>query len=82
MNFSFFGLLLLTGRGRILQLDIFGWLDDRRGYFLLIRNSYVRKEEDILWPSQLGKGINPRSIEGFFSGLSAVSTTYGGDVCP
>ena len=35
-NFRFFGLHLLTGRGRILKLSILGWLGDWRGYFLLI----------------------------------------------
>ena len=82
MNFRFFGLLLLTRRGRILKLGIFGWLGDWKGCFLLVRNSYGRREKDILWPPQLGRSINPSSIEGFFLGLSAVGTAYGRDLCP
>ena len=81
-SFRFFGLLLLIGRGRILKLGIFGWLGDWRGCFFLIGNSYDRREEDILWPPQLGRSINLSLIEGFFPGLSAVRTTYGGDLCP
>ena len=82
MNFRIFGLLLLTRRGRILKLGFFGWLGDWRSYFLLVGNSYGKREEDILWPPQLGRSINLSSIEGFSPGLSAVSTTYGGDLCP
>ena len=40
------------------------------------------REEDVLWPPQLGRSINPSSIEGFFPSLSAIGTAYGRDLCP
>ena len=35
-NFRFFGLLLLTEKGRILKRGIFEWPGDWKGYFLLV----------------------------------------------
>ena len=45
-------------------------------------SSYSWREKDIFRPSQLKISINPSSVEGFFSGLSAVGLAYGGDLCP
>ena len=85
-SFRFFGLLLLTGWGRILKLGILGRLGDWRGYTLLTRNkawsSYGWREKDIFWLSQLKRSINPCSVECFFPGLSVVGSAYGGNLCP
>ena len=44
-------------------------------------SSYGWREEDIFWPSQLGRSINPSSVEGFFPVLSAVGSAYDEDLC-
>ena len=44
---------------------------------------FVRQgKDDVLRLPQLGRSINPSSIERFFPSLSAVGTTYGEDLCP
>ena len=45
-------------------------------------NSYGWREKYIFRPSQLGRSLNPSSVEGFFPSLSAVGLTYDGDLCP
>ena len=85
-SFRFFGLLLLTRRRRILNLGFLGWLDNCGNYFLLIGSKawslYGWREEDIFRPSQFRRSLNPSSVKGFFSSLSAVGSAYGGDLCP
>ena len=41
---------------------------------------YGWREEDIFQPSQLGRSLNPSSVEGFFPSLSTVGSAYGGDL--
>ena len=43
---------------------------------------YGWREEDIFWPSQLGRSINPSSVEGFFPDLRVVGSAYNGDLYP
>ena len=85
-SFRVFGLLLLTGRRRILKLGFLDQLGNCGNYFLLIGSkawsSYGWREEDVFRPSQLGRSLNPSSVEGFFPSLSAVGSAYGGDLCP
>ena len=84
-NFRFFGLLLMTGRGRILKLSTLDWLGDWRGYFLLTRSkawsTYGWREKDVLQFSQLGRSINPYSVECFLLGLSTVGSAYSRNLC-
>ena len=67
-------------------MGFLGWLDNCGNYFLLIGSKawslYGWREEDIFRPSQFRRSLNPSSVKGFFSSLSAVGSAYGGDLCP
>ena len=63
-------------------MGLFGWLRNWRSCLFLIWNLKGRRKDDVLKLPQLGRSINPSSIEGFFPSLSAVGTTYGEDLCP
>ena len=67
-------------------MGFLGWLGNCGNYFLLIGSkawsSYGWREEDVFWPSQLERSLNPSSVEGFFPSLSVVGLAYGEDLCP
>ena len=65
----------------MLKLDFFGRLGSKRGYLFLARELQGWREDDVFRFPQLRRGFNPSLVESFFPGLSAVSTTYGGDLC-
>ena len=46
-----------------------------------VRGSYGWWEVDVFWPSQLGRGLDPNSVQGFLLGLGIVGSTYSGDLC-
>ena len=61
-------------------MGLFGWLGNWRSCLFLIGNLQGKRKDDVLRLPLLGRSINPSSIEGFFPSLSAVGTTYGGDL--
>ena len=85
-SFRLFGLLLLTGIRRILNLGFLSWLNNCRSHFLFVGRkawgSYGWKEKDIFLSFQLRRSLNPSSVEGFFPSLRIVGWAYDGDLCP